>query len=57
MGRLSFIVLLVRLATQALIAFIAATMTNTAEWDCRSQNAAIGQRVLEKKYILYYIGI
>ena len=43
MGRLSFIVLLVRLATQALIAFIAATMTNTAEWDRRSQNASIGQ--------------
>ena len=35
-----FIVLRVRLATQALIAFIAATtLTNTAEWDCRSQNA------------------
>ena len=44
MGCLSavFIVLLVRLATQALIAFIAATMTNTAEWNRRSQNAPIG---------------
>ena len=44
MGCLSgFIVLvLVRLATQALVAFIAATMTNTAEWYRRSQNAPIG---------------
>lgn len=45
MGRLlsgCFIVLLVRLATQALIAFItAATMTNTAEWNCGRQNASI----------------
>ena len=44
MGCLSgFIVLvLVRLATQALVAFITATMTNTAEWYRRSQNAPIG---------------
>ena len=45
----SFIVLRVGLTTQALIAFIAATMTNTAEWDRRSQNASIGQWCLEKK--------
>ena len=36
----SFIVLRVRLGTLALIAFIAATMTNTAEWDSWSQNAS-----------------
>ena len=36
----SFIVLRVRLGTLALIAFIAAAMTNTAEWDSWSQNAS-----------------
>ena len=42
-GFSGFIVLRVGLTTKALIAFIAATMTNTAEWDRRSQNASIGQ--------------
>ena len=60
MGILSgFIVwFLVRLATQALIAFTAAAMTNTAEWNRRSQNTSIRKRGLEyknKKIISHYI--